>query len=360
MRSDMYAERTEKLFTLLDKKDADILLLTRTENVFYFSGLSGTWGETSMTMLVASPDDQHLLTVPMEEERVKIEAGVSPILIPKEKDRIDFLLSMIRETWKANAVLYDSLDAPTFERIRGGVKKLAYVGQEIDRLRSVKDDGEIDVMKKAAEITCSALRMVPDLLEECETEADLAAELEYRFRKEEADGPAFSTIVACGRRSSLPHGVASQSRIGADSIVLVDSGARYKGYCSDFTRVYSKGRMDERLARMADQALEALLHALSFVEAGVKVNEIYSKAVKVFRKYGVENRFLHGLGHGVGISVHEYPRIYTNEDRLVEGQVITIEPGLYAPGLGGVRVEDTIYVGEGYSEPLAELRHDTW
>ena len=356
----MYTERTEELLMLLEQKDADIVLLTRTENVFYFSGLSGPWGEPSTTTLVVSPDDQHFLTVPMEEERVKIEAGASPILIPKERDRTDFLLSMIRETWKANEVLYDSLDAPTFERIRGSVEKLASVGQEIDRLRSVKDDNEIDRMRKAAEITCSALRMVPDLLEDCETEADLAAELEYRFRKEGAEGPAFSTIVASGRRSSLPHGVASQSRIGADSIVLVDSGARYEGYCSDFTRVYSKGRMNERLARMADQTLEALIQALSFVKAGVKVNEIYSKAVRVFRKYGVEDRFLHGLGHGVGISVHEYPRISTNEDELVEGQVITIEPGLYVPGLGGVRVEDIVYVGEGYSEPLAELPHDTW
>lgn len=354
----MNEDRIGRLRDLLDEKDGDLVLLTSTENLFYFFGLRGSWGEPSITLGLVTADEHILLTVPMEEERVEIETGISPDIVPKGKERTHFLVSTIERLPGVDTVLYDSLDAAAYREISDVFAETDSVETEIDRIRAEKDEHEIQTMKTAAEITVSALRRVPELLGTCETEADLAAELEYHLRKEGADGPAFDTIVASGSRSSLPHGWASTKAIDKDSIVLVDVGARYRGYCADFTRVFSNGEMSTELTGMTELTLQAFEEALDSVEPGVKASQVYDGAVGVFQEAGMEKRFLHSLGHGVGISVHEYPRLGTNEDRLLEGMVVTIEPGLYIPGVGGIRVEDTLCIGADGPRPLATLTRE--
>jgi Xaa-Pro aminopeptidase len=234
--------------------------------------------------------------------------------------------------------------------------ELVAVDRLVSKLRMCKDDGELEKIGRAAQIATAVVTEIPSIVKEGVSERELAAEIEYLIRNKGADGSSFDPIALFGDRSSLPHGKPSERRLASGDIVLVDLGARRNGYNSDLTRtwVYHRipaGRTKE-IYEIVKSAQEAALTAL---RAGMSCAEFDAVGRNVIRESGYGDNFGHGLGHGVGLEVHEAPRISAQStDQLEEGMVITVEPGIYIPGEGGVRIEDLVLVTSTGCEVLTD------
>ena len=222
-------------------------------------------------------------------------------------------------------------------------------------LRMVKDKGEIEKLREASALAEGVLADLKQELREGLPERELAARFEYEFRRRGASGASFDTIALFGARSSLPHGEPGDRKLAPGDVVLLDFGCRLNGYCSDLTRTYAFGTMPEAwFQAIYDLTLTAQLQALESVRAGVSCREVDAAARGVIAEAGHGSHFGHGLGHGVGIEIHEGPRLNPESDITLEaGMVVTIEPGIYLPGQGGVRIEDLVVVTEDGCELLS-------
>ncbi len=215
----------------------------------------------------------------------------------------------------------------------------------ISALRMVKDGAELALMSKAAELGCSLFEGMLPRLESGATEMAVAAELEFRARGRGAEGMSFETIVASGARSALPHGRATTIKLPRKGFVTLDFGVILNGYCSDMTRTVHLGRASREERAAYDAVLEAQETAVAAVKPGATCGEVDEAARKVLRKAGWGKYFTHSTGHGVGIEIHEQPRVAAGQEaRLEAGMVITIEPGVYLPGKFGIRIEDMVAV----------------
>jgi Xaa-Pro aminopeptidase len=211
---------------------------------------------------------------------------------------------------------------------------------------AVKDLEEMKRIKKAVEIADITFEEILPVLRPGVRELDVAAELEYRMKKNGADAPAFETICASGFRSAWPHGRASEKKIGNNELVTLDFGAFYGGYCSDVTRTVVVGKATDRQKKVYETVLRAQKRGVAAVRPGLKGKEVDRRTRDVIERAGFGKYFGHGTGHGIGLLVHDYPGVgQTSEDVLMPGMVVTIEPGIYIPGWGGVRIEDDVYVG---------------
>jgi Xaa-Pro aminopeptidase len=215
----------------------------------------------------------------------------------------------------------------------------------VSALRMVKDDGELALMSDAAQLGCSLFEEMLPRMESGMAEMAVAAELEFLARGLGAEGMSFETIVASGARSALPHGRATQARLPRNGFVTLDFGVILKGYCSDMTRtVHLGGAAREELAAY-EAVLEAQEAAVRAVKPGATCGAVDEAARRVLRKAGLGKYFTHSTGHGVGLEIHEQPRLAAGQDRKLEaGMVVTIEPGVYLPGKFGIRIEDMVAV----------------
>ncbi len=235
-----------------------------------------------------------------------------------------------------------------------GLVTLVPIGTDIKRLRSRKRPAELELMKRGISLAEAAFRETLRGLERGVTERELALELDYAARRRGAESMAFETIVAGGERSALVHARPSHARL--DGAVVVDWGVIHGGYSSDCTRTLALGRVPEELKRAHRMVLEALEKALETVRPGVRASCVDRAAREVLEKAGYGKAFGHGLGHGVGLEIHEAPNLSPrSRDVLEEGMVVTMEPGVYIPGVGGVRVEDMVLVARGGAEVLTML-----
>jgi len=217
----------------------------------------------------------------------------------------------------------------------------------IEQIRIVKDETEITKIKKACQIITETLKEVMEIIEPGLRELDIATELAYTMRKKGAQREAFETIVVSGERSSLPHGKPSIKKINEGELITIDMGANYHNYNSDITRTIIMGKENQKQKEIFSIVLEAQKAALDFLKPGVKCKEVDSVARDIIAKKGYGEFFGHGLGHGVGLDIHELPRVSFSDDTvLLPGMVITIEPGIYLPGVGGVRIEDSVLITE--------------
>ena len=213
------------------------------------------------------------------------------------------------------------------------------------RQRIVKDAEELQILRKAVRIGAEVYEHALKKLHAGITETEVAAELELAARRAGAERMSFETIVAGGKRSALPHGVASHRAIPRRGFVVVDSGVVVQGYCSDMTRTVHVGRASREERRWYAAVLEAQLAAIAVVKAGVTAGEVDHAAREVLRQSKLDKFFTHSTGHGVGLEIHEPPRLGSGQsEELQTGMVITIEPGVYLPGKGGIRIEDMVVV----------------
>jgi Xaa-Pro aminopeptidase len=229
----------------------------------------------------------------------------------------------------------------------------------VEALRAVKDEAELEAVRRAAALTSEAYARFAEEQFVGRTERDLAWRLDELFHELGAEASAFETIVAAGPNSARPHSRPSDRKVGAGETVVVDSGAKLGGYCSDCTRTFATGLLPPRLQEAYATCLEAQLAGLEAVRVGATGVEADAAARRVIEDAGFGEAFGHGLGHGGGLDVHEAPRLAReSSDTLVAGNVVTVEPGIYLEGLGGIRIEDLVIVGENGPEVLTGYAKD--
>lgn len=238
------------------------------------------------------------------------------------------------------------------ERFNGNVDA---VDGWVEELRQVKEDAEIERIAAAQKLTDACFSAMLETISEGLTEVEIALEIEYWLRKNGSEGVAFDAIVASGPNSSLPHAKPGARRLAKGDLVVLDFGARVDGYCADMTRTVAVGTAGERERELYEAVLAANEAGRAAVRAGVPGSKVDEAARAALFDRGLGDRFVHGLGHGVGMQVHEMPTVSARGTKsLLAGTVITIEPGAYVPGFGGVRIEDLVVVGEGGSTILTE------
>ena len=231
----------------------------------------------------------------------------------------------------------------------------------VEDLRIVKDSGEIDWIRKAGKLTAEVFEEVRGKIRPGVRESDLAAEVEYRMKRKGAQGVAFETIVASGARSAWPHARPSSKLLKENDLVIVDLGAILGGYAADMTRTVYLGQPGRRVQTLYNRVLEAQECAIQAARAGRLTGEVDAAARKVLERRKLDRYFTHSTGHGVGLEIHENPRVGRGgKSRLEKGCVITVEPGVYLEGFGGVRIEDTVLVTDGEPEILTPASKDAW
>jgi Xaa-Pro aminopeptidase len=356
----MRAEHTKRRKALLEdlkSRKLDCLVVTHPANWFYLTGFTGESGA-----LVVSADGTTLLTdgrftvqAKDETSSVKIElqqgglhAALGAMLRKRRFARVGFDPNQLNVTqWKA---LRKALGT------RGRGFEAAGL---IERLRMRKDAQELSVMRKAATLAGEVLEGVLKLVKPGVRESELGAEIEYQMKKRGASGASFETIVASGARGALPHGRPTAKKLRKNELVVLDLGAILGHYCSDMTRTVHVGRASKRVREWYRSVQEAQETAVAAVQAGVTCGEVDAAARDVLKKNGLEQYFVHSTGHGLGLEVHEEPRVARGQTvRLEAGNVITIEPGVYVEGVGGIRIEDDVVVEAGRNEVLTRVKRD--
>jgi Xaa-Pro aminopeptidase len=231
----------------------------------------------------------------------------------------------------------------------------------VESLRAVKDAAEVRAIRRAGQVTAEVFVEISKQVRPGVREADLAAEIEYRMRRKGAEGAAFETIVASGERASLPHARASSKLLKKCDFVIVDLGAILDGYAADMTRTLYLGRPSGRVRRLYDAVRAAQEEGLAEARAGMVTGDVDAAVRRSLKRAGLARYFTHSTGHGVGLEIHEQPRLARGDTgRLAAGSVVTVEPGIYLKGFGGIRIEDTALVGEGGAEILTPAPKDDW
>jgi Xaa-Pro aminopeptidase len=329
-----------KLGTLERRPGA--VVVTGECNRRYLTGFTGSSGAAvvSATRAVLVTDFRYLTQAKAEcpgweivRQGPVLLDTVAEVVVGFGEERVGF------ERDHATFALYEDLSS----RLKGF--ELIPVAGLVDSVREIKEEEEIDAIREAALLTDRALGEILPFIKPGVSEMDIALELEYRMRKLGADGVAFPAIVASGPRSALPHGRASKKRLAPGELVTVDTGAVVGGYCSDLTRTFALGPVMGEQEKVYRLVLEAQLAALEACRPGRAGKEIDQVARDVISARGHGDHFGHGLGHGVGLAVHEGPRLSPTSDQVIEaGHVVTVEPGVYIEGWGGVRIEDLVAV----------------
>jgi len=256
--------------------------------------------------------------------------------------------------FEADAVSYAS-----WETLRGGGFDLVPRRGLVEALRAVKDGGELDAIRRAGKTTSEAYERFAEESFVGRTERDLAWRLDELFHELGADAPAFETIVASGPNAAKPHARPSDRVVEAGETVVIDAGAQVDDYCADCTRTFATGPLPDELKSAYSTCLEGQLAGLEAVRAGVTGVDADAAAREKIEAAGLGEKFGHGLGHGVGLEVHEAPRVSREStDTLAAGNVVTVEPGVYLEGLGGIRIEDLVIVTDGEPEVLTTSTKD--
>jgi Xaa-Pro aminopeptidase len=229
----------------------------------------------------------------------------------------------------------------------------------IEEMRMIKSAGELELIRCSVQTNSRAFERAAGSVKAGMRESDLAAELEYRMRRLGAEKPSFETIVAGGERSALPHAQPTGARLRSGDLVVVDMGAFQEGYASDMTRMLFVGTPPAKVKRMYRAVLEAQLAAIDAVRDGARTAAVDAAARRVLKGYGLDRAFTHSTGHGLGLEIHEPPRLGKRDElRLKAGMAVTIEPGVYVRGFGGIRIEDTVVVTKTGCEILTPTSKD--
>jgi len=338
------SKRLEKVKTFISKRGLDGVLISSAVNRRYFSNFTGTSGNVIITA-----KENLFITDFRYVEQAKQQCG-DFVVVMHSKDYLDKLFQILKERGIRNLGIEDA--ELTYSQYLKMDEKLAEVnliplGEDLNRMRMVKDSNELEYIKEAARIADAGFEHILDFIKPGIRERDISLELEYYMRKQGISAPSFEFIVASGWRSALPHGVASDKQIEEGELVTLDFGGIYRGYCSDMTRTVAVGKYTSRQKEIYDVVLSAQLKALEQLKPGMTGVEVDKIARDVIENAGYGENFGHGLGHGVGLFIHEAPTLsYKGEIILEPGMTVTVEPGVYVPDFGGVRIEDLVVVTE--------------
>jgi len=325
------------------------LLVTNGVNVRYLVGFA-----SSNAALLVEPDRVRLFSDFRYAEAGRAVEGVE--FVETKRSLVVALAELLegRIGFEADDVSYAS-----WETLNGGGLDLVPRRGLVEGLRAVKDDGELDAIRRAGTITSEAYERFAEESFVGRTERDLAWRLDELFHELGADAPAFGTIVASGPNGAKPHARPTDRAVQAGETVVIDAGAMADGYCADCTRTFATGSLPGELRSAYTTCLEGQLAGLEAVRAGVTGVDADAAARETIEAAGLGEKFGHGLGHGVGLDVHEAPRLSREStDTLAAGNVVTVEPGVYLEGLGGIRIEDLVIVTDGDPEVLTRSTKD--
>ncbi len=348
--------RLQRLRERLHRSGADATIVTHLPNVYYLTGFTGSAGA-----LLVEPGHATLFT----DGRYTVQAGIelksSGVKAEISRGSLPCVLGRHISARKGRAALRVAYDpghttvSAQRELFRAAGRRVGWLAEQgwVEALRAIKSDSELGEMRRAARLISGVFDQVVKKIKPGVRELELAAEVDFLMRRLGAEGPSFETIVASGPRAALPHARPTSKRLRRNELVVLDLGAILRHYCSDMTRTVYLGKAPKRVKTWYKAVLEAQAAGIGALGAGVEAGAPDLAARRVLDSYGLGKYFVHSTGHGLGIEVHEDPRLAAGQKRLLEaGMVVTVEPGVYVEGVGGIRIEDDVAILKGRTETL--------
>jgi Xaa-Pro dipeptidase len=353
-----YEARISKLLEWMEKERVDVSIITSPANVMYLSGFYGDPHERFMGVIVPLQGSPFLLVPALDRDKAESKTTLLVYSHADTDDAVEILAGCLESDPKALqrvAIEKNHMSVARLEEMQQRFSGAVFANAE-DRLTSLrmkKDAQELSLMKKAAKAADEAVAFALTQMAPGKMEFELVQAIESFVKKMGADRMAFDTMVLAGEKSALPHGVPGSRKIEAGDLVLVDLGIVWDGYCSDITRTFAIGQANERQRQIYEAVLKANEAAIQQVRPGIAAAMIDRAARDVINGAGFGEFFIHRVGHGLGIEIHEPPSMHgNNQHRLIPGMTFTIEPGIYLPEVGGVRIEDDVFVTDSGCEVL--------
>jgi Xaa-Pro aminopeptidase len=350
--------RIQKLRQKLAEKDIDAILISQPENRYYLSGFDGSAGLLLITAqkAILATDFRYLEQTGIQAPHYEVfriankitdwfpnlVAGLNIKRLGFEAEDVSFTMHhQLRDILNKNKIPI----------------KLAPAGRLAESLRTVKEPEEIELIKKAIELADVAYEHIESIIQAGMTEKQVAWEIEKFLRENGSQALPFEIIVASGSNSALPHARPSEYVINSGEPIVIDMGAKINGYTSDLSRTIYLGTPDDTFRKVYNTVLDAQLAAMSIINEGITGHQADSSARTIIEQAGYGENFGHALGHGIGLAPHESPRLGPDSTELLTaGMVFTVEPGIYLPGWGGVRIEDTVMIENGKAKPISKAR----
>jgi Xaa-Pro aminopeptidase len=354
-----YEVRQQRLRVQFERKKIAALLVTSLPNIYYLTGFRGSAGAALVgrSESILWVDPRYTLQAAEQAEGVEVIEVKGGLL----KEAAGWIRKKRLGPVGYDDAVFTCREFARLERAGGPRRRWVPAGGMVEDLRIVKDPGEADWIRKAGKLTAEVFEEIRGKIRPGARESDLAAEIEYRMKRKGAEGVAFETIVASGQRSAWPHARPSAKLLKKNDLVIVDLGAILGGYAADMTRTVNLGKPSGRVRTLYTKVREAQERATRVARAGRLTGEVDAAARKVLERGKLERFFTHSTGHGVGLEIHEMPHVSRGDKGwLRAGYVITVEPGVYLEGFGGVRIEDTVLVTDGKPEVLTPATKDAW
>ena len=349
--------RLQKLREALGDNRLDAMLISSPENRRYLSGFTGSAGYLliSQSDAVLATDFRYVEQASRQAPRFRVE---------RVTNALDWFVELATEV-KGKRIGFEGqhMTVSTHQGLQKAISKadetdrpdLVVTNGLVDKLRATKDEEELGLIARAVEITDGALEAVTGVLRPGVTEGETAWELDKAMRERGAEGVAFPTIVAAGRNGAMAHHLPDDTVVRAGEPVVIDMGARYRGYCADLTRTIVAGEPDDTFRRIYKMVLRAQVEAEKQLRSGMTGAQVDAISRDIIADAGYGENFGHGLGHGVGLAIHEFPTLGAKSNDVVQdGMVFTVEPGIYVADWGGVRIEDVVVLENGRARVLSK------
>ncbi|MGG3626281.1 Xaa-Pro peptidase family protein [Bacillus gobiensis] len=358
-------DRIEKISNWLKNQGADCAFIHSKENVFYLTGFLTNPHERVMGVFLFPDEEPFFLCPNMEVEQART-AGWNHQIIGYGDHENPWHLVKIELEKRKLAIEAAAIETEEISYARAEALKSVFSGAEfvsvdgkLKEERLVKDKREIEILREAAKLADYGVEVGVSAVKAGVSEMDVLAKIEFELKKKGIQDMSFSTMVLFGEKSGKPHGNPGLEQLKEGYFVLFDLGVVFEGYCSDITRTFTYKHMDEKQNDIYNTVLHAETSALKMCKPGVRIGDLDKKAREIIEESGYGDYFPHRLGHGLGISVHEYPSItHTNDLLLEKGMAFTIEPGIYLPEVGGVRIEDDILITNDGFETMTSYPKD--
>jgi len=353
-----FARRMGRVEEYLVENGFDGMICTNPESIFYLTNAPFLMGSAGKALYISKEGKASLVVSSLDYEEAFDRSEGTEIVKMEMGEKLFERLRRVAGGADKVGFEDDFLTVRAYDALKKKFN-LASVGRLIEKMREVKEPEELKNIEGAVGASDRAVIKTLSNLRNGMTEIEAASEIEYHMRREGGEALAFETIVASGPRAAYPHGMPSGKRASGGEAVVFDFGVKVSGYCSDTTRTFFFGQPRDEMVKVYDIVLEAQEAAISSARPGITGKELDGVARSVIEGHGYGKCFVHGTGHGVGIAVHEGPSVNaSNNEPLVPGNVVTIEPGIYIPKVGGVRIEDVIVITEDGSRDITKFRKD--
>ncbi|MCW1928518.1 M24 family metallopeptidase [Bhargavaea beijingensis] len=346
----------------LEENGIDLALVTTPDNVFYLSGFKSEPHERLLAVAVFRDAEPFIIAPKMEVPDVKAAGWTGESVGHEDTDDAWLIVEQaIRNrgiTPSRIAIEKSHLNVERFERVKELYPEASFTGldSKLNAMRNIKDETELEKLRKAAELADYAIGVGCREIAEGKTELEILTAIEFEMKKKGVSHMSFDTMVLSGKKTASPHGTPGDRKIRKGDFILFDLGVVWEGYCSDITRTVAFGEPTEEMRNIYETVKRAEQAAVDAVKPGVRAMDLDKVSRDVITEAGYGEYFTHRLGHGLGISVHEFPSLHgSNEMELQEGMVFTIEPGIYHPDITGVRIEDDVVVTANGVEVLTKF-----